>query len=174
MSIPNVLRSGVRNESQDLQITTDVLEPNVLNQNQVVFVIPKKASVLDSKSALKVRVNWNTWANNVDTDLGGKLFSGLLGMIKTARLYASGQLISRLDHAGEKIHLDNQYKSQEYKEQYCDVKLSSSSGFLLDPATANSGASGSIMPDDFTSGRTVAQPSVVSTDPYFRAIGCKN
>ena len=39
MSIPSVLLSGVKNESQDLTITTDVLEPNVLNTNQAVFVI---------------------------------------------------------------------------------------------------------------------------------------
>ena len=131
MSIPPVLLSGVKNESQDLHITTDVLEPNVLNTNQAVFVIPKKASVLDSKSALKVRINDTNYRNNADKMVGGKLFSGLLGMIKSARLYASGQLISDLRNAGEKIHLDNQFKSQEYKEQYCDVKHLSNSGFMV-------------------------------------------
>ena len=76
MSIPPVLLSGVKNESQDLHITTDVLEPNVLNTNQAVFVIPKKASVLDSKSALKVRVNDTAYRNNGTKIVGGKLFSG--------------------------------------------------------------------------------------------------
>lgn len=172
MSIPPVLLSGVHNESQDLMITTDVLEPNVLNSVQAVFVIPKKASVLDSKSALKVRVNWTAWDNNTDADVYGKLFSGLLGLIKNARLYASGQLISDLRHAGEKIHLDNQFKSQEYKENYCDVKHGSISGFRLSDDKLQSGASGSIVVDDLES-RTIAAPSVISAPFQFRGIGHK-
>ena len=180
MSIPPVLLSGVKNESQDLHITTDVLEPNVLNTNQAVFVIPKKASVLDSKSALKVRVNDKNYASNATKMVGGKLFSGLLGMIKAARLYASGQLISDLRHAGEKIHLDNQFKSQEYKEQYCDVKHMSESGFdLAEGNTAgNSGVNGSIQSADayntWTAGADEDNAPTIGNEPYFRGIGCEN
>lgn len=175
MSIPSVLLSGVKNESQDLTITTDVLEPNVLNTNQAVFVIPKKASVLDSKSALKVRVNWNDFQSNVNTQVGGKLFSGLLGMIKSARLYASGQLISDLRHAGEKIHLDNQFKTQEYKEQYCDVKHASESGFAIAEGIAQSGLNGAIQSADayntLVLGGDVNTEVSVENAPYFRGIG---
>ena len=172
MSIPSVLLSGVRNESQDLQITTDVLEPNILNSSQAVFVIPKKASVLDSKSALKLKVNWpNADFGNDTVNVGGKLFSGMLGLVKNARLYASGQLISRLDHAGEKIHLDNQFKSQEYKEQYCDVKHSSNTGFLVADELANSGLNGAIKNDDFVSSRSQAEPPVLASPNYFRGVG---
>ncbi len=177
MSIPPVLLSGVKNESQDLQITTDVLEPNVLNNNQAVFVIPKKASVLDSKSALKVRVNWEGYVANGTKMVGGKLFSGLLGMIKAARLYASGQLISDLRHAGEKIHLDNQFKSQEYKEQYCDVKHLSESGFDLAEGTiaGRSGITGSIQSADaypsWTAGADADTAPTIDNCSYFRGIG---
>ena len=175
MSIPSVLLSGVKNESQDLTITTDVLEPNVLNTNQAVFVIPKKASVLDSKSALKVRVNWNGFKSNVNDNVGGKLFSGLLGMIKSARLYASGQLISDLRHAGEKIHLDNQFKTQEYKEQYCDVKHASESGFSIAEGVAQSGLNGAIQSADAHStivlGGDVDSEISIENAPYFRGIG---
>lgn len=177
MSIPPVLLSGVKNESQDLHITTDVLEPNVLNTNQAVFVIPKKASVLDSKSALKVRVNDTAYRNNATKMVGGKLFSGLLGMIKAARLYASGQLISDLRHAGEKIHLDNQFKSQEYKEQYCDVKHLSESGFAIAEGNTagNSGVEGSILSTDefneWTAGGDNDTAPTLGNEPYFRGIG---
>ena len=180
MSIPPVLLSGVKNESQDLHITTDVLEPNVLNTNQAVFVIPKKASVLDSKSALKVRVNNKAYTNDATEMVGGKLFSGLLGMIKAARLYASGQLISDLRHAGEKIHLDNQFKSQEYKEQYCDVKHMSESGFsIAEGNTAgNSGVTGSILSADefntWTAGGDGDTAPTLGNEPYFRGIGYEN
>ena len=175
MSIPQVLMSGVKNENQDLQITTDVLEPNVLNGVQAVFVIPKKASVLDSKSALKIRLNWSGYTTNGTTDVGGKLFSGVLGLIKNARLYASGQLISELRSAGEKIHLDNQFKAQEYKEEYCDVKHGSSSGFLIAEGDAQSGASGSIMnADEFSYYNAGADATTLPTfhgQPYFRGLG---
>ena len=172
MSIPSVLLSGVRNESQDLQITTDVLEPNVLNSVQAVFVIPKKASVLDSKSALKVRVDWSAQAGGTATDVGGKMFSGILGLIKTARLYASGQLISRLDNAGEYIHLKNQFKSQEYKEEYCDIKHGSESGFLVAEDSAQSGVNGAIQTTDSFDVRTAGTNNVVCNNkPYFRGIG---
>ena len=171
MSIPSVLLSGVKNESQDQTITTDVLEPNVLNSSQAVFVIPKKGSVLDSKSALKLKVNWTQFDATNAANVGGKLFSGMLGLIKNARLYASGQLISRLDHAGEKIHLDNQFKNQEYKEQYCDVKHGSNTGFLIADDLANSGLNGAIINDDIVSSRTDAEPPVISTPNYMRIIG---
>ena len=118
MSIPAVLLSNVKNESQNVEVTTDVLEPNSLSQNRVVFVIPKKADVLDSKSALKIRVSWESYTDADRRDISGKWFSGLLGMIKNARLYAAGQLISDLRHAGEKIHLDKCFKSQEFREEY--------------------------------------------------------
>ena len=85
MSIPSVLMNGVTNESQDLTINTEVLEPNSLNAVQAVFVLPKKGSVLDSKSALKFRIDWSNYAQGTTTDVGGKLFSGVLGAIKNAR-----------------------------------------------------------------------------------------
>ena len=172
MSIPSVLLSGVRNESQDLTINTEVLEPNTHNSVQSVFVLPKKGSVLDSKSALKFRINWSNYVAGTATDVGGKLFSGVLGAIRNARLYASGQLISDLRHAGEKIHLDNQWKSQEYKEEYCDVKHASESGFNIAEDTGQSGLNGAICSADRYDNRT-AGGSVCPTHnkPYFRGIG---
>tara|TARA_R110002012_G_scaffold85795_4_gene213789 strand:+ start:4863 stop:6353 length:1491 start_codon:yes stop_codon:yes gene_type:complete len=173
MSIPDVLKANFDNESQDLSIETDVLEPNVLNSAQAVFVIPKKGSVLDSKSALKMRVNWPGYANGTTSDVGGKLFSGLLGMIKNARLYASGQLISRLDKAGEKIHLDNQFDSQEFKEQYCDTKHGSSQGFYVANGVANSGLNGAIINADENNGKRNGG-AIEDTKYYFRGIGVGN
>jgi hypothetical protein len=172
MSIPQALMTGAdMNESQDLLIETDVLEPNVLNSSQAVFVIPKKGTVLDSKSALKMRVNWEGYADATDTDLGGKLFSGLLGMIKNTRLYASGQLISRLDNAGEKIHLDRQFNDQEYKEQYDDTKHGSNQGFYVADGLAQSGESGAIINSDENGGQR-SNAGVVTGSKYpFRAIG---
>tara|TARA_R110002126_G_scaffold51879_7_gene141714 strand:+ start:339 stop:1844 length:1506 start_codon:yes stop_codon:yes gene_type:complete len=174
MSIPQALMTGVdNNESQDLLIETDVLEPNVLNRSQAVFVIPKKGTVLDSKSALKMRVNWEGYADATNTDVGGKLFSGLLGMIKNTRLYASGQLISRLDNAGEKIHLDRQFNDQEYKEQYDDTKHGSSQGFYVADGIAQSGVNGAIINSDENGGeRSNASPPVISGSKYtFRGVG---
>jgi len=177
MSIPSVLQNGVRNESQDLTINTEVLEPNTHNSVQSVFVLPKKGSVLDSKSALKFRINWSGYASGTTTDVGGKLFSGVLGAIRNARLYASGQLISDLRHAGEKIHLDNSWKSQEYKEEYCDVKHASESGFCIAEDTLKSGLSGAICSADRFDNRTGgADPATASlcpthNKPYFRGIG---
>ena len=172
MSIPSVLQNGVRNESQDLTINTEVLEPNTHNSVQSVFVLPKKGSVLDSKSALKFRVNWSGYVEGTATDIGGKLFSGVLGAIRNARLYASGQLISDLRHAGEKIHLDNMWKSQEYKEEYCDPKHLSESGFCIAEDSAQSGLNGAICSADRFDNRT-ANGSVCPTHnkPYFRGIG---
>ena len=77
MSIPSVLMNGVTNESQDLTINTEVLEPNSLNAVQAVFVLPKKGSVLDSKSALKFRIDWSGYTQATASDIGGKLFSGV-------------------------------------------------------------------------------------------------
>ena len=170
MSIPSVLMNGVTNESQDLTINTEVLEPNSLNAVQAVFVLPKKGSVLDSKSALKFRIDWSNYAQGTPTDVGGKLFSGVLGAIKNARLYASGQLISDLRHAGEKIHLDNQWKSQEYREEYLDIKHASASGFAIAEDVLQSGASGSICSTDRFDNR-VGADAVCHDKPYFRGIG---
>ena len=170
MSVPSVLNTNYENESQDLTIETDVLEPNVLNTAQAVFVIPKKGSVLDSKSALKMRVNWEGYVEATESDLGGKLFSGLLGLIKNARLYASGQLISRLDQAGEKIHLDKQFDSQEFKEQYCDTKHGSNQGFYVANGRGQSGANGAIINTDENQGiRVGGDPT--NMKHYFRGIG---
>jgi len=171
MSIPSVLMNNVTNESQDLTINTEVLEPNSLNAVQAVFVLPKKGSVLDSKSALKFRIDWSGYAAGTTTDVGGKLFSGVLGAIKNARLYASGQLISDLRHAGEKIHLDNQWKSQEYREEYIDVKTSSASGFAVAEDIAESGVNGAICSTDRFDTRTAASAAVCHDKPYFRGIG---
>lgn len=172
MSIPSVLQNGVRNESQDLTINTEVLEPNTHNSVQSVFVLPKKGSVLDSKSALKFRVNWSNYASGTTTDVGGKLFSGVLGAIRNARLYASGQLISDLRHAGEKIHLDNMWKSQEYKEEYCDPKHLSESGFCIAEDTAQSGLHGAICSADRFDNRTAGDKLCPTHNkPYFRGIG---
>lgn len=170
MSIPAILRTGVSNESQDITINTEVLEPNVLNAVQAVFVLPKKGSVLDSKSAMKFRVNWAGYAQGTDTDVGGKLLAGVLGAIQNARLYASGQLISELRRAGEKVHLDNQFKSQEYKEQYCDVKHGSASAFNIAEDSANSGLNGSISSADRYDNR---EAGVIHgyEKPYFRGMG---
>ena len=119
MSIPSVLLSGVRNESQDLQITTDV---------------------------------------------SGKWLSGLLGIIKNARLYASGQLISDLRNAGEKIHLEKSFKSQEFREEYCDVKTGGNSKFMLSQSGSNnSPLGGAIM--------TVDDGLRADATPYFRGVG---
>ena len=172
MSIPSVLQNGVRNESQDLTINTEVLEPNTHNQIQSVFVLPKKGSVLDSKSALKFRINWSGYGAGTATDVGGKLFSGVLGAIRNARLYASGQLISDLRHAGEKIHLDNMWKSQEYKEEYCDPKHLSESGFCVAEDTQQSGLNGAICSTDRYDNRTAGASDVTTHNkPYFRGIG---
>ena len=170
MSIPSVLMNGVTNESQDLTINTEVLEPNSLNAVQAVFVLPKKGSVLDSKSALKFRIDWSGYTQATASDIGGKLFSGVLGAIKNARLYASGQLISDLRHAGEKIHLDNQWKSQEYREEYLDIKHASASGFAIAEDVLQSGASGSICSTDRFDNR-VGADAVCHDKPYFRGIG---
>lgn len=171
MSIPSVLMNGVTNESQDLTINTEVLEPNSLNAVQAVFVLPKKGSVLDSKSALKFRIDWSNYAEGVATDVGGKLFSGVLGAIKNARLYASGQLISDLRHAGEKIHLDNQWKSQEYREEYLDIKHASASGFAIAEDILQSGLNGAICSTDRFDTRTATSTAVCHDKPYFRGIG---
>ena len=171
MSIPSVLMNGVTNESQDLTINTEVLEPNSLNAVQAVFVLPKKGSVLDSKSALKFRIDWSGYAEGTATDVGGKLFSGVLGAIKNARLYASGQLISDLRHAGEKIHLDNQWKSQEFREEYCDIKHNSASGFAIAEDIAQSGLNGAICSTDRFDTRTAGSKAVCHDKPYFRGIG---
>tara|TARA_R100000951_G_scaffold115117_1_gene122154 strand:+ start:8192 stop:9763 length:1572 start_codon:yes stop_codon:yes gene_type:complete len=173
MSIPSVLLSNVKNESQNVEVITDVLEPNSLSQNRVVFVIPKKADVLDSKSALKIRVSWEDYVDATRRDLSGKWFSGLLGMIKNARLYAAGQLISDLRNAGEKIHLDKCFKSQEFREEYCDLKTGGNSRFqisektdLWNTASANSSVNGSI--------RNVDSGLRSLAEPYFRGIGLEN
>ena len=170
MSIPAVLLSNVKNESQNVEVTTDVLEPNSLSQNRVVFVIPKKADVLDSKSALKIRVSWESYTDADRRDISGKWFSGLLGMIKNARLYAAGQLISDLRHAGEKIHLDKCFKSQEFREEYCDLKTGGNSRFqvsektdLWNAGSAKSSVNGSI--------RNVDSGLRSLAEPYYRGIG---
>lgn len=170
MSIPSVLLSNVRNESQNVEVTTDVLEPNSLTQQRVVFVIPKKADVLDSKSALKMRVSWETFADATLSDVSGKWFSGLLGIIKNARLYAAGQLISDLRQAGENIHLHKCFKSQEFREEYCDLKTGGNSQFLVSEridtsgrAPFRSGVNGSI--------RNLDRGLRSQAEPFFRGVG---
>lgn len=116
-------------------------------------------------------MTWDKFVNATASDVGGKLFSGILGMIKNARLYASGQLISRLDHAGEKIHLDNQFKSQEYKEQYCDVKHLSNSGFMVANDLAQSGLNGAIKSDDMMNTRGGARGLTIQVEDYYRGLG---
>lgn len=178
-SIPAVLQTNVRNEAQDLTITTDVIEPVSLSQQMAVFTIPKKSDVLDSKSALKIRVAAAAGVTGAGaaagTDISGKWLSGLLGHITAARLFAGGQLLSELRDAGHKVHLDKCFEGQEFRENYCDVKHGSCSEFRVAErvdqipaaglAPAQSSASGSI--------RSVDAGHRVSAYPYFRGVGAE-
>jgi len=69
MSFPLVLlQPGVRNESQDTELTTVKLTPNAHSQFQTRFVIPRNGSVLDSNSALVWRIDWTGYDSTLQAN----------------------------------------------------------------------------------------------------------
>ena len=133
MSFPLVLlQPGVRNESQDTELTTVKLTPNAHSQFQTRFVIPKQGSVLDSNSSLVWNVSWDGFDL---TKLGTervclKQFSGGLNTIMRARFYIGGREIFNSQDVGHLIHIKRLAADPDFQEEMLDKEIGSQHGVV--------------------------------------------
>ncbi len=135
MSFPLVLlQPGVRNESQDTELTTVKLTPNAHSQFQTRFVIPKQGSILDSNSALVWNVSWDGFDL---TKVGYekvvlKQFSGGLNSILRARFYIGGREIFSSQDVGHLIHIKRLAADPDYQDEMIDKEIGSNHSFYID------------------------------------------
>jgi hypothetical protein len=134
MSFPLVLlQPGVRNESQDTELTTVKLTPNAHSQFQTRFVIPKNGSVLDSNSALVWRIDWtgydDTLRDNEKVTL--KTFAGGLPTLRRARFYIGGREIFSSQDVGHLIHIKRLAANPDYMEEMIDKEVGAAHGYSL-------------------------------------------
>lgn len=133
-SLPQILNTNAVMESDDnIKIETNVLDPASFNwtpessYNTARFQLPKKGTILDSRSHLIFKCNWNQEAT-LGSD--GQQYAlprncGGLSCIKQCRLYVNGKLVSEQREAGRKLALENECKSYETKTHIDDVLLQS-------------------------------------------------
>ena len=169
MSFPLVLlQPGVRNETQDTELTTVKLTPNAHSQFTTRFLIPRQGAVLDSNSALVWRVSWQgfdkTKADYEKVVL--KQFSGGLNTIQRARFYIGGREIFSCQDVGHLIHIKRLAAAPDYQEEMIDKEIGSQHGFFC---TAN----GQFQPGpDLPLGGIAAAPGLaVDSFRYARPLG---
>jgi len=133
MSFPLVLlQPGVRNESQDTELTTVKLTPNAHSQFQTRFVIPKQGSVLDSNSSLVWNVSWDGFdLSKLGTErVCLKQFSGGLNTIMRARFYIGGREIFNSQDVGHLIHIKRLAADPDFQEEMLDKEIGSQHGVV--------------------------------------------
>ncbi len=133
MSFPLVLlQPGVRNETQDTELTTVKLTPNAHSQFQTRFVIPKQGSVLDSNSSLVWNISWDGFDL---TKVGYervclKQLSGGLNTLMRARFYIGGREIFSSQDVGHLIHIKRLAADPDYQEEMIDKEIGSQHGVV--------------------------------------------
>lgn len=139
MSTPSILlRPGIQNETQDMDVTTVKLTPNAHSNFQSRFMIPVNGDLLDSNSALVWRVSWDGFdpATFVSGDqlVCLKTSCGGLPTIQRARFYVSGKEIFSCEDVGHLIHIRNLSNNPDYKEEVQDMELGSAQGYFQEDA----------------------------------------
>ena len=137
MSFPLVLlQPGVRNESQDTELTTVKLTPNAHSQFQTRFVIPKQGSVLDSNSSLVWRVVWSGYDDALNTTerVTLKTYSGGLPTLRRARFYIGGREIFSSQDVGHLIHIKRLSANPDYMDEMVDKEVGSVHGYSINTA----------------------------------------
>lgn len=133
MSFPLVLlQPGVRNETQDTELTTVKLTPNAHSQFQTRFVIPRQGSVLDSNSALVWNISWDGFDL---TKIGYervvlKQLAGGLPTLRRARFYIGGREIFSSQDVGHLIHIKRLAADPDYQEEMIDKEIGSAHGVV--------------------------------------------
>lgn len=163
MSFPLVLlQPGVRNETQDTELTTVKLTPNAHSQFQTRFVIPKQGSVLDSNSALVWNISWDGYDG---AKLGYervclKSLAGGLTTLMRARFYIGGREIFSSQDVGHLIHIKRLASEPDYQEEMIDKEIGAAHGVVCS-------ADGQFSPGP--DGTTV--PGAVVSNRYSRSLG---
>ena len=134
-AVPSILlRPGVSNETQDMEVTTVKLTPNAHSNFQTRFMVPVNGDLLDSNSALVWRVSWDGY-DNAKFESNKQLVclktsAGGLPTIQRARFYVSGKEIFSCEDVGHLIHIRNLANNPDYKEEVQDIELGSVQGYF--------------------------------------------
>lgn len=137
MSFPLVLlQPGVRNETQDTELTTVKLTPNAHSQFQTRFVIPNQGSVLDSNSSLMWNISWSGFdlAKLGYERVCLKQLAGGLPTLMRARFYIGGREIFSSQDVGHLIHIKRLATDPDYQEEFVDKEIGSSHGVVCTTA----------------------------------------
>jgi hypothetical protein len=133
MSFPLVLlQPGVRNETQDTELTTVKLTPNAHSQFQTRFVIPNQGSVLDSNSALVWNISWDGFdlAKVGYERVCLKQLAGGLPTLMRARFYIGGREIFSSQDVGHLIHIKRLAADPDYQEEMIDKEIGAAHGVV--------------------------------------------
>ena len=135
--LPNILVNKVSDESQEISLISDVLEPNASSNTSCRFVIPPKGSILDSQSSFSWKCGWGSYdASAVATEcVVFKDFSGSLNSIKRCRLFVGQKLIMSQEHAGSKMFIHNRGEEADTMCEIHDVRFSAMNDFFLQQNT---------------------------------------
>lgn len=137
MSTPSILlRPGVANETQDLDLTTVKLTPNSHSNFQTRFQIPRNGDLLDSNSSLVWRVSWRDFdsakflVSPCEELVSLKFGSGGLPTIQRARFYIGGKEVFSCEDVGHLIHIRNLSNNPDYRSEVEDMELAGAHGFF--------------------------------------------
>jgi hypothetical protein len=135
MTTPSILlRPGVSNETQDMDLTTVKLTPNSHSNFQSRFMIPVNGDLLDSNSSLVWRISWEGF-DAAEFQAGNEIVSlktscGGLPTLQRARFYVDGKEIFSCEDVGHLIHIRNLANNPDYKEEVQDIELGSVQGYF--------------------------------------------
>jgi len=123
-NLPQVLINQYTDESQDLKIISEKLQPSQSSNNMVVFELPKKGSVLDSNSAFIVKVNWDGYdaSNDTEETICSKVWSGVLGCLQRAQLLVDGKVILFQENLGRRLWLEHRFQNPDQISEIGDIQ----------------------------------------------------
>lgn len=130
-SLPAVLQTNANDENQSTRIESIIQEAD--NHSWVngetngfgksKFVLQKKGTALAPNGSLMWKVSWSTYDPAVDRFCSFVRTSGGVNLIRNARLYVGGKLISETREAGQKIALENCFVPYDAQVEILDEKL---------------------------------------------------
>ena len=139
MQLPNILVNKVSDETQEISMISDVLEPHQSSQSTVRFVIPPKGTILDSMSSFIWRTEWSSYDDSAKATecVVFKDFSGSLNTIKRCRLFVGQKLLMQQEHSNIKMFMDNRFEEADNMCEIHDCRFGAMNDYFVNMTEQN-------------------------------------
>ena len=140
MTLPNILVNKVSDETQEINMISDVLEPHQQSQTSCRFVLQPKGTILDSLSSFCWRTEWSDYdASAKATEaVVFKDFNGSLNTIKRCRMYVGQKIIMQQEHSNIKMFMDNRFEESDRMCEVHDCRFGAMNDFQVSMTADNS------------------------------------